>query len=178
MSFVETTTVLKELSEALKALSFSEGDFAGEKVFNSVDSYDVPRIEQALTDLLNFDDRVCLIIPISEDYQSRQKNSSFFTVREGRFLLLISDRDYTPGKPSFYGSETHPGVLQMKEAVINALHGESLDLHQVVITPLGGESIRVSESEKNISNSREGYRLILKISMGSKKQILSPGTLS
>ena len=176
MSFINTKSVLDAVTEKLEALVFPEESvLAGESVFERVDVYDIPRLEVALKDLLNFKNRICLIVPLNETYVPETKGGMIHTRKSQQFLFIVSDKDYMPGKPSYFGDATRPGVLVMKDLVIEALLGASLDLAHVVMSPVDGEGLRVAESEKALQQSREGYRLRMETPMGEVKAPIQRG---
>lgn len=176
MSFISTSTVFNAIKTVLEAMTFPTGSvLEGEAVFERVDVYDIPRLETALQDLLNFKDRICLIVPRSETFNSETTGSMLVVRKRQQFLLILSDKDYAPGKGSYFGSATQPGVLAMKDLVIEALLGASLDIAHVVLSPIDGESLRVAESEQRLQQSREGYRLTFDTPMGHIKTPLQRG---
>jgi len=178
MSFKTTVQIIEALKAKLEVMAFTDEAlpaFAGKLIFDAINFYDIPRLEQALKDLLQYKNRICLIVPGIERFENETKGSILETKKYQDFLLIISDRDYTPGKGSHFGDDTHPGVLLMKDTVLDELLGKSLDFGDVIIEPSDGESIRVAESDKALSKSREGYRLLFRIQMGIQQTQLQRG---
>lgn len=176
MSFIQTKSVIDALKSKLETMVFpSDSSFAGQSLFQSVEAYDIPRLETALRDLLNFDDRICLIVPMPETFENTTSGGELRTIKRQQILLILSDKDYVPGKPAFFGNDTQPGVLCMKDIVVEQLLGASLDLNHVIFSPVDGESLRVAEDEKQLQKSREGYRLIFETPMGEVRAQIQRG---
>lgn len=177
--FQTSTTVIKKLKAALEAMRFPETEdeaaWEGELLFERVDVYDVPRLEDALRDLLNFRNRICLIVPRPEQFNSESQGGVLRCTKSQQFILLISDRDYLPGKPSFFGSSAFPGVMAMKDVVVDQIIAETFALPDVLMEVVDGESIRVAENERSLKKGREGYRLILSTPMGEVQRPIERG---
>lgn len=177
MSFQSTSKVLNALKAKLEGLVFPDDApvMAGLAVFESVRVYDVPRLEQALKDLLEYKNRICLIVPRPEKFRGSTKGGNITVSKHQDFLLILTDKDYSTGKPALFGSDTQPGVLSMCEVVVEELIAETLGLPDILLVPEDGESIRVSANEKNLSSGREGYRLFLSTPMGSIDRSIGRG---
>ena len=174
-----TKQVLEAIQAALVAMVFPDDyvvpEFVGQNVFERVDVYDVPRLEQAMTDLLNYKNRIALVVPSYERFTNNAEGGILSEVRRQEFVVILSDKDYSPGKPAIFGDAKRAGIINIKEIVLNELRGASFDLPDVVMAPVDGESIRVAENEKNLKKSREGYRYIFETPMGITRTPLQRG---
>lgn len=181
MSFQSTTSIIEALKSGLTGLRFPNdavayGALAGELMFQQVDVYDVPQVELAVRDLLNFKNRIALIFPRGERFEHVGGNGGLKITQTGEYLVVICDRDYAPGKSAFFGGPGQPGVLAMKEIVLAAAIGESLGIPGSVVVPVDGESVRIAESAQALAKGREGYRIFFDITMGSVALPLGRGT--
>lgn len=176
MAFLRTTEVLNALESTLEGLTFPEGhDFESENIFGSVRLYDVGDIEAAIKDLFEYgQQRLCFIIPVGDDLRSDQRGNKLSTTKKGRYSLLLSDQDYEPGKPSVFGDDTRPGLINIKDDLIEALVGETIGIRGAIVEPLAGESYRFKN--KSTPQGREAYVLELLISMGRMEKTLNRGS--
>lgn len=178
MAFTRTKAVLDALEAKLKTLTFPEGHaFAGESVFKAVRLYDIENIEQGINDLFEYDGRLCFVVPVAEGFKHTQNGASLSSVRLGEYSLLMSDEDYEPGIPAFMGDDaTYPGLINLKDEVLEQILGESLGLRNVVVMPVQGNAYRFANSEKDLEQSREGWVMQIDISMGRAQTKLGAGT--
>ena len=177
MTWRKTKTILDALKTKLESLVFAEGhDLAGDSIFKSVRLYDIPDLQTALSDLLEFSDRICLVVDAGDVWRNDDRGRCVESHRDGEIILIMSDQDYAPGKSSYFGSDAQPGIINFKEDVIDAIAGESIGIKRCVLKPLEGQSLRFAKDDESLDSSREGYRLFLKVNMGSKGLELSRGT--
>lgn len=177
MPFINTKSFLDGLVAKLSGLTFPAGSdpWAETPVFQAVRLYDIPQLEEALKDLLEFSERLCLIVPREDRFEPATKGHSMEVSKTSNVLLIITDRDYAPGKASYFGGPDHPGVTHIKDLVIEELIGETLDLPHVLLTPEDGESIRVASSADKLQEGREGYRQFFSTPMGTVKRTILRG---
>lgn len=177
MKWRKTKTILDALKTLLESLVFPEGHaLEGDNIFKSVQLYDIPDLETALKDLLEFNDRICLVVTAGDFWRNEQKGNEMRSHRTGEIILIMSDQDYAPGKASFFGNGTQPGIINFKEDVMEAITGETLGIQQCVIIPGEGVSLRFAKEDGKLDSSREGYRAFLKVNMGTQAFKLSRGT--
>lgn len=176
MAFLRTTAVLNALKSTLAALTFPDGhSFAGQKLFGSVRLYDVGDIEAAIKDLFEYDDqRLCFVIPVGDGLRSEQRGNVLSTTKTGRYSLLLSDKDYEPGKPAVFGDDTFPGLINLKDDLIESLVGETIGIKGAIVEPMEGESYRFKN--KSTPQGREAYVLELLIAMGRMEKKLNRGS--
>lgn len=179
MAMIRTKTVLDALKTTLEAMTFPVGHaFAGQPFFGSVRLYDVENIEMAIKDLLEFtDQRLCLVVPVGDLIGNDQQGGRLVSLRTGIFTLVLTDKDYEPGKPAMFGDGvSFPGLIDLKDDVIELIIGESLGIRGAIVQPFEGESDRFHNNTKEYQKGREGYVLKLLISMGRKETTLNRGS--
>lgn len=179
MALVKTKTVLDALQSTLEALVFPEGHaFDGQNIFEAVHLYSIDNIEKAVADLIEAaNDRLCFVIPITDRLRHETHGAKLSSTRMGDFRLILSDRDYEPGEPAFMGDgSVYPGLVNMKDIVIEKILGHNLGQINVVVMPMGGETYKFQRSKENVSGSREGYVMDVDISMGRTETSLGRGT--
>jgi len=176
MSWRKTKTILDALKTKLESLVFPEGHaLEGDAIFKNVRLYDIPDLEKALMDLLEFEDRICLVVSGGDFWRNDQRGTSIESHRDGEIILIMSDQDYAPGKSSFFGDGTKPGIINFKEDVISAIAGETIGIRGCSLVPLEGVSLRFAKEDGKLDSSREGYRLFLNVNMGTENLELSRG---
>ena len=179
MALIKTKTVLDALQSTLEALVFPEGHaFDGQNIFEAVHLYSIDNVERAVVDLIEAaNDRLCFVIPVEDDLRHKTNGAKLSTTRMGGFRLILSDRDYEPGEPAFMGDgSVYPGLVNMKDTVIEKLLGHNLGMLNVVVMPMGGETYKFQKSKKDVSGAREAYVMDVDISMGRTETAINRGT--
>jgi hypothetical protein len=175
MPFTDTQIVLNALRAHLEALRFP-GDavvLPGEPVFERVALYDIPNLNQGLQDLLIFEGRVCLVVPMPEEFEDSQQGQVLKTTYTQEFALIVCDQDYGAGtRAAYFGDGDNPGVLAIKHLVARSLVGADFGLPQVVLRLRSAESLRLTGAD-GLDQSRDGYLITLSTPMGVEKTTLS-----
>lgn len=157
MSLVRTRDILLALQAKLEGLTFTAEnlphlpDLAGEPVFQEVGIYSRPNLTAALADLLAFEDRFCAVVPIGDEHEFLSKAEGVRAIntvrRHSAFTLLISDRDFGSRQEAFAGDEEDsPGVIGLKDIVVDALTGQDLGHSELKFLPEEGAPFFVADT--------------------------------
>lgn len=155
MAFIETNTITAALVTAVAAITHDFGDGNGAvPLFELVVKYDAPDLLDAAADTLKYKDRVCLVVPGTEDYEDKGDGESNIAVLEriSDFSLVITDNDFADGQESYFGTG---GVVAMKDLVVNALKGNGLGIPGVsMLIERGGP---LDQREEGGNRKRKGW---------------------
>jgi len=168
MSYVATLTILNGIKTKLEALLYDGGP---DLLFEQIALYDVIDLERAFEDLTFYKKRVCLIVPAEDQYENSRDGMMLTSQRTSRVMVLMADRDDRMGQEAVFGGTNNPGTIAMKDQVIEAIAGESLDTIGVVLQPLGGEDFEIGLEESD-SPARKGWVQLFETTAGIKKVAL------
>lgn len=175
MAYVTTGSILSALKTQLAAIAHPTA--AGEKLFERVDFHENKKLREALTDLTITKQRVAIIVPGGDTYETYLEGRTRRSVRTSTFDLLIADRAWTKGgHNAVFGGPSNIGILTMKDLVVDHLVANpQLDLPYVVLTPEEGAQIEIADEQVKDSPGRECY--VLNYSTPAGEQILNPTAL-
>jgi hypothetical protein len=178
MSFTPTLTVLNALKTAITAIEWTPEGGEAEPAFQKVELFDVDDLKTALKELLVFKDRACFII-IDEERCTSEVIGMKMQSRQSRTIaLIITDRDYGKRAEALTGDATRPGVLALKDLILdpeNEVIGGLLD--GMVVMPGFGAPIRIMDEERDNMTGRLAYELDLEIRGGFLEVRLGPGPI-
>lgn len=181
MAQVSKVSILNAVKAKLEALAYTADDpvdagFVGEDLFTSVELFDATDIVEALGQLLNFDDRACVLVPLAEDFESDRISGGIKTEGAFELLCVMTDRNYAPGeRVAMFGNADHPGLVNTAEIVTNALNGTlELSSQRVAVWPILGEGLEIADSDQKYQ-TRKGYRLNFRITTGTLETTLRRG---
>ena len=121
MAFCSTIAALEALKTKLEALQWTppvEGGVAA-AAFERVEIFDISELETALTELRVFKGRVCFIILDTETFTTEGGPTKLIVRQTRQVAILIADRDYGARQRALVGSAASPGVLGLKDLVLN-----------------------------------------------------------
>jgi hypothetical protein len=113
---------IQSSSTAPAILSNSSSD---PKLFELVEISSDQDLVVAMKRLRVMNSRVCLIVPLHDDYANKKEGMTFQSERAMSFMLLITDRDITPGAGTMQPNIQTPGILNLKDLVVAALTQKS-----------------------------------------------------
>ena len=170
MSFVPTLSILTALRTAILALqlpsSFADvPDYP--KAFTTVEIWGVVDLVRAIEDMKIFDDRFCLIIASNENYDDETKGRVVTTQRDIEVELLFADRNYGSENLALVGEAgVSPGVLVLKDLLVEKLTGANLGLPNVALIPASGGPFTLSGKVQDALAFRETWNQTFKTSAG------------
>lgn len=173
MSFADTRQLLKGVADVLAGMTWQPpGEPAPEpqRVFDVVAFYDAPRLQEALQDLLVFEERVALVIPGEETYRVEVRAGKVLAIREMEVDVLLSGKDYDPtdNVPAYFGmiragdtawtvDAEQQGIIGLKDRVVEALTGSTLGMADVCLTPVSGAPFTIA-SVQGVKSADSGVR--------------------
>ncbi|MHB8520725.1 MAG: hypothetical protein ACYDH9_08195 [Limisphaerales bacterium] len=173
MAFIPTLNILSALNTAIAALKLADGTTAA---FDKVAYYDKPDLTRALAELRIFANRICLIVPDGDRYES-QVDGRFAIVQAHRtVILLLADRQPAVRQAASTGDTNTPGVVKLNQIVVDALCGVDLGIGAVRVLPQHGEPVMISDAARKDLPGREAWTIELSIAAGRAKTYTNPRT--
>jgi hypothetical protein len=165
-TFISTLELLGRVKARLVAMEAS----AGVPLFDKVEFYAQPNIVKALEELRLFKQKICLIVPSGDDYESEFAGVDVRSEVTREFVLLFSDRDYGKRQDASTGDEKRVGVIAMKDAIEENLLGQNLDYNprMIRLRPMTGEAVLLSDKDKDRLTGREAWSMTWQASGGRK----------
>jgi len=117
-----TVEIVTALTAGLTAVQWS-----GEAAFQSVRRFDSDDLERAFRELLLYQQRIALVIPLGETFESEARGAQLLIRRVRPFGLLLSDRVLGKREESVFGGATTPGAYGLLEAALPAVVGQIID---------------------------------------------------
>jgi hypothetical protein len=131
------------------------------KLFERVEISSQQDLETSIKRLRVSQDRVCLIVPVHNDYRNVLKGNSLSSQRSTAFMLLITDRDVTSGVGTMAPNTFSPGLLALQDMSVKALTENSVQIIDagqkfvVAFEPMAGSPMRL-EWEEGEKDARKG----------------------
>ena len=172
MSFVATLSILSALKTAIAAINLpsSYAAIAGyPKAFPAVEIYAQENLMKAFDDLLIVEDRACFIIPGGDTHDSARDGAVVKTARASEVHLLLTDRDYNRAQAELVGGAEAPGVIALKDILIDALIWKNLSIHGVLLLPTTGDPMALSDKDKENAPGRAAWVQTFTTNAGSMK---------
>jgi hypothetical protein len=161
--FQDTVTALETLQEKLQAIQYESAPlFQAE----AVRIFDMTDLAAALLELLNFSNRICLIVHDREKFRNEKKGNELHTWQTRDLVLLIADRHFANRQTALIGDgDKTPGALKMKDMVL----GEVVGLLQpgMFIQPIDGEQLVLQQKERAQLQGRVAFSLGLQLVGGN-----------
>src|SRR4051812_13772253 len=136
--FLSTFALLNFVKTNLAARRYNQPTPGSPAVLstNNADPHLFERVEVAsqqdlatsLKRLRLMQDRLCLIVPIHNDYRNKLSGNSLSSIRSTAFMLMISDRDLTNTIGTMAPNAFSPGLLNLQDLVVKALTANSWEI--------------------------------------------------
>jgi hypothetical protein len=158
-TFVHTLDLLVALKTAIAALQLpatydTVPDYP--KAFTSVEIYRSQNLLKALEELIVQEDRVCFIVPGGDTHNSETLGNVMQLSRATDIHLLLADRIYGDKNAPLIGETgTGPGVIVLKDVLIDGLVGKTFDFKNVVLAPTSGEPFHLTDRERENATGRD-----------------------
>lgn len=158
-TFVHTLDLLAALKTRLEAIQLPNTFSAVTgypKLFETVVIWAVQDLVKALQGSFTYDDRVCIIVPGGDTHDHARKGAVLSVHRDTEVHLLFADRNYGKENLALVGEagET-PGVLFIKDLVIDQLTGEKLGFQNIALSPTSGDPMTLSNKEQENASGRD-----------------------
>ncbi len=145
MAFLTTNVLVAGLVQRLTSLQL-QAPYTG-AAFSRVEPFDSDRLADAIAKLYaSAEDRLCFVVPGGDRYEIQRQGTLSFAVRYTDITLLIADREWTTGgQEATFGTAQQPGVLRLKDLVIDAIACNDGGVAGALYEPMDGEMIEVSK---------------------------------
>lgn len=142
-----------DIATALKAqvqsVKLADGTTAA---FQRVELFDSESLTDAFQQLLVSEQRICLIVPLAEHWETEIKFPKILARRTVPFALLISDRVLGKRNDALFGTANNPGAYKLEALTLPLVTGQLLANPNGVICVPTGSDVMIVKSEKEKSN--------------------------
>jgi len=119
--------------------------------FERVELFDSEQIVEAFRYLIITEQRVCVIVPMDEQFETITEKQKLLSRRMLQVMLLISDRVHGSRKAALWGDDVTPGALNLMELVLPAITGLVLpNPDGVIAEPVSSSVLSVGDTEKDL----------------------------
>jgi len=167
--------IVKTIRRTVMALQFSPGQYGsppdtGLPMFDRVELFDSEQLTEAFRYVLITEQRVCVVVPLDEHYESVITKQKLMVKRMLPVALLISDRVLGSRQEALYGNEDTPGAIRLADLTRPAVTGlvfapGSDGLPGVLAEPIRCGVMAVRDTEGDLP-SRVGMALELECKGG------------
>ena len=170
MNFIPTYTLLDSLKTFLADLELAPATDEQPAVkFDRVEMYSALDLVQALEDLRIFKNRVCLIVPSSDDSENVSEGTELRSSLVRTFEIIVADRDYGRRQNASTGDADTLGVIRIKDIVHEKLWGSNLGLEprRLNFRLIGGEAIVLTQKQRETLSGREAWQMTWQCDAGT-----------
>jgi hypothetical protein len=152
ITFIKTADILDALKTKLAALQLppaysSVPDYPA--LFQDVVVWADENLLAALEAMFVYSSRVCIIVPGGDDHKSERRGDVLHVTRTSDVHLLIADRNFGQKNLGLIGQAgKNPGIIAMKDLVVEQITGPSINLSNVVFAPASGEQLHITSKER------------------------------
>ena len=174
LHLVSVATIAAALKAQVAAVKLADGVTPA---FARVELFDSESLTDAFQQLLVSEQRVCLIVPLAEHFETEVKQFKLITRRTVPFALLISDRVIGKRNDALFGTANNPGAYNLEALTLPLVTGQLLpNPNGVICTPTGSDVMIVkSEKEKANHPGRAAIALELSCAGGWMESKTGPG---
>lgn len=133
--------------------------------FQKVAMFDMSNLLVALQELVTYTSRVCLIVHDTEQFENEKKGTQLHVRQRRNITLLIADRHFANRQKAMFGDGTTPGVLALKDAVLNNVLG--LLAPGIYCQPIHGEQMVLEQKVRDQLQGRVAFTLGLELVGGN-----------
>lgn len=184
LMFVSTLALLNTVSAQLVAARYTQASPADpavlstnpsdHKLFEKVAFYPERNLARALTDLRISADRVALIVPQGDTYETATPGETARAARTTEFMIIMADRDLSIDAKQMGSSSRTPGILNIKDLAVQLLVQKSfvIEKHVVWFAPSAGAIVQMNWLEDNKApaadtKGRESWHQLFTANAGS-----------
>lgn len=144
-----TTAILDRVVTLCSALKYTPLGGAEENLFEAVEKFDVTNADKAFGRVLSNQNRVCLVIWFGEEFATVMQGRDQLTRRKTKVRVIVSEKKLGDRQEALFGTTTTPGVLKMKDLVIEAVTGALFaeSTNDVAMTPITAFCAMIEETE-------------------------------
>ena len=143
--------------------------------FQRVGLFDSERLTEAFKYLLVSEQRVCVVVPLHEEFSSVANHLKLISTRMLPVMILCSDRVLGDRTAALWGSDTEIGAQALMELVLPEVTGVLLPApNKVLCEPVSDSILVVMDTEKALPG-RVAVGLEVKCTGGSIEATLGKG---
>lgn len=172
MPFLATNAVIAALRDRLSALRLADAGDA--PLFERVGVFGAGGLTAAVQATFASEARVCFIVPGPEEHSNRLSESLVYSQRQTTLVLLIADRALdTEREDAVTGGPRNPGILALKDAVIDDLFANPFTVAGLAFAPARGEPLMIEAQSRSSGNlGREVWQQSLTAYAGNHRQAI------
>lgn len=178
-----TTEIIAEIERRMRALKVS-ADPGAAAAFDRVELFDAEDLVEAFRYLLITEQRVCVIVPLTEEFETQIDGLKLVVTRSLPVAVLMSDRVLGSRKAALYGraagddgTGAELGAYALLELALPELTGLLLaNPNGVMGEPQSDSVLSVRDTEKNLPN-RVCVALELRCRGGRLEGKVGPGVI-
>lgn len=156
---IASKTVVDALATRIRDME----DARGERLFQTVESYQRADLREALLKLVAVRDRVGVLVPAGIKYESKREGNTLLVAKVIDVLVMVADRDLVDRRAAALGSDDITGAMAMAEKIAEELMGHDLGIRGVWVEPGEGEPILISSEDQKALGGREGWSQTLTV---------------
>ena len=157
-----TGDIVAALAAAVAAITLPNGQWGSalptlSKAFDRVEVFDSEQLVEAFRYLLVTEQKVCVIVPMDERFNTAIDHRKLVITRELPVMVLISDRVLGGRNAALLGNVDTPGALELTELVLPAVTGLLLPnqagpppLSGVLVEPFSSSVLSVKDTESEM----------------------------
>jgi hypothetical protein len=151
--YATTGTIITQLQAAVEGVQLPEGFDPAGPAFGNVELFDAENLADAFAYLTIVEQRVCVIVPLSETIETISQGMKLIVRRVRPVALIISDRVIGSRKEALWGNATTPGAMGLMELTLPAVCGQLIDNpNGVVSEPSHVSVMSVKDTAKKLPN--------------------------
>jgi hypothetical protein len=148
-----TSAIIAALKDIVTALQLPDGFTTPGPAFGQVVLFDKANLLEAFNFLLLSKQRVCVIVPMTETFETESKNMKLISRRQLPVSILVSDSVVGNRATAFLGDAKTPGASGLAELVLPAVVGQLLpNPSGVVSEPLNISVMDIKDSKEKLPN--------------------------
>jgi hypothetical protein len=175
--FVSTGAIAEALKVQLQAVQVVIGTAPAAPAFQRIELFDSESLLEAFQLLTISEQRICIIVPMTDHFETDVKTRNLISLRITPFVLLISDRVMGNRTAALYGDAKTPGAFKLTALTIPFVTGQLIaNPNGVVSYPTSSDVVIVkNEKEKQNLPGRAAVALELDCKGGWIEAALGPG---
>lgn len=162
--FLSTSALLNFVKTTLTGLRYSQSSpdqpavisqsGSDPLLFERVEISSQQDLATSIKRLRTMPDRICLIVPVHNDYRNLLKGNSLSSIRSTAFMLLLTDRDTSITIGTLASNQFSPGLIWIQDLVVAAMTVNSVQIVDrgqkfvAVFEPMAGSPMRLEWEDK------------------------------
>lgn len=143
-----TAAILDRVVTLLSALKYTPLGGSEENLFEAVEKFDITTADKAFGRVLSNQNRVALVVWFGEEFTNIMQGRDQLTRRKTKLRVIVSEKSLGDRQIALFGTTTTPGVLKMKDLVIETVTGPLFaeTTNDVAMTPVTAFTALIEET--------------------------------